>query len=95
MASAYILYSKKGDSYYVGVTTESATSRLHKHNNSIYGNHFTSKATDWQLRLEIGCENFSEARKIELYIKGMKSRKFIEKLIGNDEEIERLKRSVE
>ena len=57
----------------MGVTTESAASRLYKHNNSIYGNHFTSKANDWQLMLEISCENLSEARKIELYIKRMKS----------------------
>ena len=94
MAAAYIIYSNKIDSYYVGATTEPVTERLRKHNQSSYGTHFTSQTNDWQLMVEIACENFSDARKIELYIKRMKSRKFIEKLLTSKDEIERLKRII-
>ena len=47
--------------------------------------------TDWELKLEIACKNYRMARQIELYIKKMKSRKFIEKLIFDPAEVERLK----
>ena len=83
MASAYILFSESADRFYVGATNAVMSERLRKHNESAYGFHYTSTHHDWQLVLEIICHDFSEARRIELYIKRMKSRKFIQKLISN------------
>ena len=87
-AAFYILYSPSLDKYYSGITTTDLGSRLQKHNNSAYGSHFTSHANDWELRLNIPCEDYSMARKIEMYLKRMKSRKFIEKIINDKAEKE-------
>jgi putative endonuclease len=43
-------------------------------------------ANDWELKLHINCDDYSEARRMELYLKRMKSRKFIEKIILDKEE---------
>jgi putative endonuclease len=86
MASLYIIYSKSIDRYYVGITSEAVSHRLIKHNESGYGSHYTSQANDWELKLHINCDNYSEARRMELYLKRMKSRKFIEKIILDKEE---------
>ncbi len=91
MASVYILFSVSRNRYYVGLTTESASSRLQKHNEKFYGKHFTSMSKDWELKLEILCKDHSQGRRVELYIKRMKSRLFIMKLIASDEEVQRLK----
>jgi putative endonuclease len=85
--SCYILFSETLDKYYVGFTTEGAIKRLEKHNTSFYGHHYTSKAKDWKIVLEIKCSTASTARKMELYIKQMKSRKFILKLLTDEEEL--------
>jgi putative endonuclease len=83
MPFVYIIYSASLDRYYVGLTTASPQERLKKHNDAAYGSkHFTSSASDWILKLEIECDNNSIARKAEIYIKRMKSRKFIERF-GN------------
>ena len=87
-AAFYILYSPSLDKYYSGITTTDPESRLHKHNNSSYGYHYTSQVNDWELRLNIPCDNYSMARKIEMYLKRMKSRKFIEKIINDEKEME-------
>jgi putative endonuclease len=78
------------DRFYVGVTAETVLERLQKHNQSSYGTHFTSQANDWTIMLEISCKNFSQARKIELYIKRMKSKKYIQSLIDRQEEADKL-----
>lgn len=80
-ASFYILYSALIDRYYSGITAGDIQSRVIKHNTSYYGSHLTTQAQDWELRLEITCDSYSMARKIELYVKRMKSRRFIEKII--------------
>jgi putative endonuclease len=77
----YILYSATLDRYYSGITTEEIQTRIAKHNISFHGSHFTSSAKDWELRLLTPCETYNIARKTELYVKRMKSRKFIEKII--------------
>ena len=88
MPCAYIIFSPVLNKFYIGASFENATQRLEKHNLASYGSHFTSAANDWQLKLEIPCASFSLARKIELYIKKMKSRKFIEKLIASPDEVQ-------
>jgi|GEM_PF-1843080 len=56
--------------------------RIVKYNSNTYKNAFTRIADDWELKLTIACENRLEALKVERYIKSMKSRRFIEKLIN-------------
>jgi putative endonuclease len=87
MAWLYILYSKSVNKYYVGITTEEPEKRLKKHNIKYYENQYTSIADDWEIKLSILCSDIKVARKMELYVKRMKSRKFIEKLIENEIEM--------
>lgn len=65
------------------MTSESADLRLKKHNEGTYGTHYTSQTKDWVLSLEMPFANASLARKAELYLKKMKSRRFIEKIIND------------
>jgi putative endonuclease len=88
IAHCYILFSKKINKYYIGITTELPELRLMKHNESSYGKHFTSISNDWILVQSIAFESLNLARKAELYIKRMKSRVFIEKLINQKEELD-------
>ena len=81
MCYCYILYSPSSDKFYTGITQESIDERLMKHNSKAYGNHrFTAKVSDWELYLSIKAVSYSHARKMELFIKRMKSRAFIRKL---------------
>jgi putative endonuclease len=54
---------------------------LEKHNTGFYKGSFSKSASDWEIKLQIEVENKDIALKMEQYIKKMKSRKFIEKLI--------------
>ncbi len=90
----YILYSHSIDRYYVGITTTTVDDRLKKHNDGSYGTHYTSSAKDWIIKLSITCDTYTESRKLELYIKRMKSKVFIKKLIDNEKEVEILKQKV-
>jgi len=77
----YILYSEKLQRFYTGVTTLDIEERLENHIDKKYGKlNFTQKANDWKLFHYIQCENFSQARKIELHIKKMKSKLYIHNL---------------
>ena len=76
----YIIYSKSLDKYYVG-ESEDANKRLVLHNSAHFSNSFTARARDWRLVMTLTCENRVTARKIEVHIKRMKSRKYIEDLI--------------
>jgi len=87
-ASFYILFSQKLNKYYIGITTDDIQARILKHNSAYYGSRFTSIANDWELQLVLNCDSYSIARKIELYVKRMKSRKFIEKIINDQKERE-------
>ena len=70
-AFVYILFSPKLDKYYVGSTTD-LSRRLEEHNRG--KERFTKTGIPWSLQ---------PARKREVYIKKMKSRVFIEKLINS------------
>ena len=81
MISCYILYSPNLNRYYVGATQNGVMSRIDKHNDSYYGyQSFTAKTSDWVLYLNINCETFAHALRIEKKIKSMKSRVYIENL---------------
>ena len=77
----YILHSEKLNRFYSGITTLDVGQRLQNHVDKIYSNkNFTQKADDWILFHFIECEDFSQARKIELYIKRQKSTVYIRNL---------------
>src|SRR6267154_2568501 len=90
MARCYILFSSSLDKYYVGSTQSTLSERINKHNTSYYGRHFTSQVKDWELYLGIACSSIEQARKMETYIKRMKSRKYIQDLKRYPEMIDKL-----
>jgi putative endonuclease len=79
MASVYIIYSKKIDSYYIG-SYINLEERLWEHNNHIFDRSFTRRADDWSIFFKIDNLPLTTARKVENHIKKMKSRKYIENL---------------
>ena len=92
MNSCYIVFSKKLNRFYIGVCHDNLESRIKKHNAHSYGEHrFTAKANDWELFLNIECESFDHAVKIEKHIKSMKSSAYIKNLLKYPEMIEKLK----
>jgi len=78
----YILYSKKLDRYYVG-TTDDVVKRLSEHNSGLYDRSFTVKGIPWDLRLSFECETSEKAYFLERFLKRMKSRIFLEKVVAD------------
>ena len=79
--TVYILYSTFKSKYYIGFTSDDINERLRRHNTNHRG--FTGGIGDWII---VYTEQFStkqEAMQREKQIKNWKSRKMIEKLIGN------------
>ncbi|WP_421869235.1 GIY-YIG nuclease family protein [Marinoscillum sp.] len=74
----YIIFSKKRNRYYIGETSDVAK-RISEHNTGYYKGAYTKSADDWTICLQLECLDRSHARKVETFIKRMKSRKFIEK----------------
>ena len=78
----YILYSESSDKYYVGYSNN-VSLRVERHNNPKF-NSYTSKHIPWVLMAEIFVsDNRGDAMRIEKFIKKQKSRKFIIKIIEN------------
>ena len=90
MAIVYILYSKSGDAYYTGFTTEPVKLRIDRHNNDYFDDKYTKSGKPWELFLEILCTNDNQARAIEKHIKSMKSKKYIQNLKTYPEIAEKL-----
>jgi len=90
MASVYILHSSKLDRFYIG-SCKDLFQRLDQHLNKEYINSFTSVVEDWKLYLSIDGLAYQQARSIELHIKKMKSKTYIQNLVKYPEIIERLK----
>jgi putative endonuclease len=82
MHHLYILYSESTNKYYIG-ETHNIDERITKHNEHTYSGSFTKIANDWKLILLFNCSNREEATFLEKFIKKMKSRIFIEKIINN------------
>src|SRR5690554_6121147 len=80
MHFVYIIYSQSTDKYYIGETNDLFT-RVNWHNSKQFQDAYTVIADDWEIFWSLQCNNISQARKIEKYIKSMKSRKYIENLI--------------
>ena len=80
MFFTYILYSAKYDRYYIG-HCEDMNKRLYRHNSKMVT--ATKNFIPWEIVYYEQFESRIEANKTELYIKRMKSRKYVEKLILN------------
>ena len=78
----YIIYSPSKAKYYVG-ETHSITERIEMHNNHTYHGSFTKIASDWRIALNFECIHKDDALFLEKFIKRMKSKKFILKIIEN------------
>ena len=76
----YILYSKKLNRYYTGSTNLLPKDRLKQHNDGFNDNGYTTKGIPWELFLSLACLSREQARQVELHIKRMKSKKYIENL---------------
>ncbi len=90
MASVYILYSGKLDRFYIGSSAK-LEDRLIAHREKRYSNSYTAKADDWELFYHIDHLSVTEARRIELHIKNMKSRRYLFNLKQYDHVSIRLK----
>ena len=77
----YILYSKRIDRYYSGETGDVGR-RLRKHNDG--HSVATKKGVPWELKKVIEFETKTEAIKAEKWLKKMKSRRVIEKVIRGE-----------
>jgi putative endonuclease len=77
MPYTYILFSEKLNKYYIGACTDMER-RLYEHN--IGHSKFTSTGIPWILKYTESFEPLQEAKRRELDIKKMKSRKYIENL---------------
>ncbi|WP_343766970.1 GIY-YIG nuclease family protein [Gangjinia marincola] len=79
----YFLYSKTGNKFYVGSSSD-PWQRLIQHNSSSQ-NTFTSKYRPWELVAIFEAGNSrSKAESYERFIKNQKSRRLIKKLINPD-----------
>ena len=79
-AYCYILFSSKLNKYYIGSTTD-IERRLAEHNRG--KEKFTQTGIPWILVYKEVFSELKPARQREFYIKKMKSRLFIEKLISS------------
>jgi len=80
----YIVYSKKIDKFYVG-ETQNLENRILQHNSHYFSKNFTKAADDWKIVLHFKLANREEALFLEKFIKRMKSRVFIKKIIDSPE----------
>ena len=80
----YILSSKTADRFYIGETKD-VQQRLQDHIFHKYSKGFTKTANDWKIVLEVQLKNKEQAIFLEKFIKKMKSRKFIQKVIDDPE----------
>jgi len=78
----YIIYSPSKNTYYVG-ETYNIDERLIKHREHSYSGSFTKIANDWITVLNHECSSKNDALFLETFIKRMKSKKFIIKVVEN------------
>ncbi len=80
MYYVYILYSPKYDRYYVGHTND-VSRRLEQHNNDVKMT-YTHKFRPWRLKTFFEIDGTrGDAVKLERYIKKLKSRNVIKRLV--------------
>jgi putative endonuclease len=79
MAVVYILYSPSLNKYYTG-SCINISERFDQHLSKFFPDAFTASTTDWIHYFHIDGLAHKQARGIELHIKKMKSKKYIENL---------------
>jgi putative endonuclease len=82
MATAYIIYSKATNNYYVGSSTDFEM-QLEQHRNGHFPKGYKSAATDWTTFFTIDNIEIDTARRIEKHIKKNKSKEYFETLQAN------------
>ncbi len=91
LSFVYILFSEKLNCFYTGATIQEINERLEKHLQKKYERlNYTQKANDWKLFYSIKCNDYSQARKIEMHIKSMKSKIYTRNLLKYPEITEKL-----
>ena len=80
MYYVYIIYSEKLNRFYTG-TTNDLDKRIEQHNSKFYPNSFTCKGIPWILKVDFLFDNNATAYFAERFIKRMKSKTFIQKII--------------
>ena len=80
MPFTYVLFSEKLNKFYIGACIDMER-RIYEHN--IGHSKFTSTGIPWKLMYTEEFESLQEAKKREMQIKSMKSRKYIENLISS------------
>ena len=81
MCFTYIIYSPSLDTYYIGACQQDLLERLNNHNIAKYGsNHFTARASDWEIFFSFQTNSYDHAIRIERKLKSMKSRIYLENL---------------
>jgi putative endonuclease len=80
MAACYILQSEKDFSYYIG-STEDLEARIVKHNKGY--SRYTKAKRPWKIVYNEEYKTLSEAKRREYYMKSLKSKIAIEKIINN------------
>ena len=78
----YIIYSRSTDKFYIG-ETYNVMERVEKHNSHYYPSSYTKIAQDWEMVLSFECINENNAIYLEKFVKKMKSKKFIKKIIAD------------
>jgi putative endonuclease len=68
--------------FYIGETSD-VNHRIQLHLNKTFKSSFSKAAEDWILKLSFQCQNRNDALYLEKFIKKMKSKAFIEKIIDN------------
>ena len=69
MIACYILHSTLPNNFMLALLTKVQEPGYLMHNNATYGNHFTSRVNDWEIRLIIPCFTGSQSMKIEKHKK--------------------------
>jgi putative endonuclease len=82
MHFVYIIFSPSKNRYYVGQTKD-LEKRISHHKVGSFKGSFTSGANDWELKLTLPFNDSKKALMAERFIKSMKSKTFILKLIGD------------
>ena len=80
----YILYSNSVNKFYIGETSD-VSFRLNLHKTHEFKGSFTKIATDWEIKLTFENSEKSNILFLEKFIKKMKSKVFIQKIIENPE----------
>jgi len=78
MYHIYVLQSQTDGSYYIGMTGD-IEKRMREHNFGRTG--YASLKRPWKLVYAEQYETRSEARKRELYLKSLKNKKYLERII--------------